>query len=107
MVWNQQHLMPWRTLLQVKTNVPDTAEGQQVSETPNRTASVEKTLMLGEIDDRRKRATENEKVGWHHQLYGHELGQTPGDGEGQGSLECCRPWGHKESDTTERLKNNM
>ena len=47
--------MPRRRLLQVKTNVPDTAEGQRVSETSRRTASVERTLMLGEIDGRRKR----------------------------------------------------
>ena len=44
-------------------------------------------------------------VGWHHQLNGHELDQTLGDGEGQGSLACCSPWGHRESDTTERLNN--
>ena len=36
--------------------------------------------------------TEDEKVGWHHQLDGHEFEQTPGDGEGQGSLACCSPW---------------
>ena len=41
-------------------------------------------------------------VGWHHQLNGHEFEQTPGDGEGQGSLMCCSPWGRKESDTTEQ-----
>ena len=45
-------------------------------------------------------------VGWHHQLNGHEFEQTPGDGEGQGSLECCSPWGRKESDMTELLNNN-
>ena len=45
-------------------------------------------------------------VGWHHQLNGHELEQAPGDGEGQGSLACCSPRSHKESDTTEQLKNN-
>ena len=39
-------------------------------------------------------------------LNGHEFEQTPGDGEGQESLECCSPWGCKESDTTERLDNN-
>ena len=50
--------------------------------------------------------TENEMVGWHHQLNGHELEQAPGDGEGQGSLACCSPRSHKESDTTEQLKNN-
>ena len=42
-------------------------------------------------------------VEWHHQLHGHELEQALGDDEGQGSLVCCSPWGHKESDTTERL----
>ena len=40
---------------------------------------------------------------WHHQLNGHEFEWTPGVGDGQGSLECCRPWGHKESDMTEWL----
>ena len=45
-------------------------------------------------------------VGWHHQFNGHEFEQTPGDGEGQGSLAYCRPWGRKELDTTERLNNN-
>ena len=50
--------------------------------------------------------TEDEMVGWHHRLNGHELEQTPRDGEGQGSLVYCSPWGHKESDMTERLNNN-
>ena len=45
--------------------------------------------------------TEDGIVGWHHQLNGHEFEQIPGDSEGQGSLACCSPWGHKESDTTE------
>ena len=44
--------------------------------------------------------TEDELVGCHHRCNGHELGQTPGDGEGQGNLGCCSPWGCKESDTT-------
>ena len=44
--------------------------------------------------------TENEMVGWHDQLNGHEIVQTLGDGEGQVSLACCSPWGHKESDMT-------
>ena len=47
--------------------------------------------------------TEDEMVGWHHELNGHEFEQIPGDNEGQGSLACCSPWGHKELDTTERL----
>ena len=45
-------------------------------------------------------------VGWHHRFNGLEFEQTPGDGDGQGSLVCCSPWGHKESDTTEQLSNN-
>ena len=44
--------------------------------------------------------------GWHHQLKGHEFEQTPGDSEGQGSLVCCSPWGHQESDMNLRLNNN-
>ena len=50
-----------------------------------------------------KGMTEDEVVGWHHQLNGHELEQAQGDGEGQGSLMCCSPWSHKESDMAERL----
>ena len=45
-------------------------------------------------------------VGWNHLFNEHELGQTPGDSEGQGSLKCCSPWGHKELDTTEPLSDN-
>ena len=52
-----------------------------------------------------KRAIEVEIVGWHHQLKGHEFGQTLGDSEGQRSLVCCSPWGRKESDVTEPLNN--
>ena len=65
--------------------------------------SLEKTLMLGKIEGRGEGMTEDEMVGWHHQLNGHEFEQTPGDGDEQESLECCSPWGHKESDTTEQL----
>ena len=45
-------------------------------------------------------------AGWHHRLYGHEFEQTLGVGDGQGSLACCSPWGHKESDSNERLNND-
>ena len=62
--------------------------------------------MLGKIEGRRSRGRQDEMVGWHHQLDGHEFEQAPGVGEGQGSLVCYSPWGRKESDTTERLKNN-
>ena len=59
--------------------------------------SLEKTLMLGK--QKEKRATEDEMVGCHDRLSGYECEQTPRDSEGQGSLMCCSPWGHKESDT--------
>ena len=50
-----------------------------------------------------KGMTEDEMVRWHHWHNGYEFEQTPGVGDGQGGLACCGPWGHKESDTTERL----
>ena len=59
----------------------------------------EKTLMLGKTEGRRRRGRQGEMVGRHHQLNGCEFEQTPGDGEGQGSLPCYSPWDHKESDT--------
>ena len=66
-----------------------------------RTHSFEKTLMLGKIEGGRRGTTEDEVVGWHHRLYGHEFEQAPGVGDGQGMLACYSPWGHKELDTTE------
>ena len=68
-----------------------------------RTDSLEKTLMLGKIEGKRRRGQQRMR---HHQLNGYEFDQAPGDGEGQGSLACCSPRGHKESDMTERLNNN-
>ena len=65
-----------------------------------RTDSFAKTLMLERIE-KEKRATENEIVGWHHRLDGHEFEHASGVGDGQGGLACCSPWGRKESDTTE------
>ena len=66
---------------------------------------LEKTLMLGKIDGRRRKgSTEDEMVRWHHRLDGHECEQALGVGDGQGSLACCSPWGCKELDTTEQLK---
>ena len=59
--------------------------------------SLEKTLMLGKIEGRRRRGmTEDEMVGWHHRLNGHDFEQVLGAGDGQGSLACCSPWGCKE-----------
>ena len=45
-------------------------------------------------------------VGWHYRLNGPEFDKAPGDGEGQGSLACCSPWGRKELDVTKRLNNS-
>ena len=53
-----------------------------------------------------KGRTEDEMVGWHHQLNEHEFEQAPRNGEGQGSLACCSPWSQKELDVTAWLNNN-
>ena len=66
-----------------------------------RTDALEKTLMLGKIEGMRR--TDDEMVGWHHQLNGHGFGWTLGVGDGQGGLTCCGSWGCKESDMTEWL----
>ena len=50
-----------------------------------------------------KGAAEDEMVGWHHRLDGHEFEKAAGAGDGQGSQTCCCPWGCKESEMTERL----
>ena len=61
-----------------------------------RTDSLEKTLILGKTEGRRRGMTKDEMVGWHHRLDGHEFEQALGVSEGQESLACCSPWGHKE-----------
>ena len=53
-----------------------------------------------------KRASEDEMPEWYHWCNEHELGQTPGDGDGQGGLMCCSPWSYKESDRTRQLNDN-
>ena len=69
-----------------------------------RADSLEKTLMLGKLEGRRRRGRqEDEMVRWHHQLNEREIGWAPGVGDRQGGLVCCGSWGHKESDTTEWL----
>ena len=56
----------------------------------------EKILILGKIErQEEKGTTEDEMVGWHHRLNEHEFEQAPGFGDGQGSLVCCSPWGHR------------
>ena len=62
--------------------------------------------MLGKIEGKEKGTREDKTVAWHHQLNGYESEQALGDGEGQGSLACCSPWGRKEWGTTEQLNNN-
>ena len=66
-----------------------------------RADSFEKTLMLGKIEGKWRRGLQEEMVGWHHRLDGHEFEQTLGTGDGQGGLACCSPWGCRESDTIE------
>ena len=57
-----------------------------------RTDSFEKTLMLGKIEGGRRRGRQDEMIGWHHQLNGHEFEWTLGVGDGQGGLACFSPW---------------
>ena len=57
-------------------------------------------------EEKEKGMMEDEIVGWHHWLDGHEFKQALGVGDGQGSLECCSPWGCKELERTEQLNNN-
>ena len=72
-----------------------------------RTDSLEETLILGKIEGRRRRGhQEDEMVGWHHRLNGHEFEQSQRDSEGQGILASCSPSGCKKSDTTKGLNNN-
>ena len=72
-----------------------------------RTNSFENTLILGkDWRQEEKGMTEDEMVGCHHWLNGHEFEQALGDGERQGSPACCSPWGHRESDMTEWLNNS-
>ena len=69
-----------------------------------RTDLFEKTLMLAKIKGMRRRGKQRDEiVGWHHWLDEHEFEQAPSVGNGQGSLACCSPWGHKQTDTTEWL----
>ena len=68
-----------------------------------RADSLEKTLMLGKIEGRRRRGRQDEMVRWHHWVNGHGFGWTLGVGDAQGGLACCGSWGCRESDTTEQL----
>ena len=85
--------------------------GRTDAEAPTLWSPDEKSQLIGKGPDagkdwrrEEKGTTENEMVGWHHQLDGHEFEQTSGVGDGQGSLPCCNPWGRKESDRAQQLK---
>ena len=65
-----------------------------------RVNSLEKTVLLGNIEGKRRREWQRMRVGWHHWLNRHEFEQTLGVGDGQGSLVCCSLWGRKEPDMT-------
>ena len=86
----------------------------RMSDTEDQTLTLwspdEKNWLIGKDSDvwkdgrqEEKGTTEDEMVGWHHRLDGHEFEQAPGVGDGQGSLACYSPWGCKESETTEQL----
>ena len=86
------------------------ARNDAEAETPVLWPPHAKSWLIGKDPDARrdwgqeeKGTTENEMAGWHHWLDGHEFGWTPGVGDGQGGLACCDSWGHRESDTTQRL----
>ena len=72
-----------------------------------RVDSLGEILMLGKIEGRRKRGWQRTRwLEWDHWFNGHEFEQALGDGEGQGILACCSPWGHRKLGMTERLNNN-
>ena len=95
---NQHWLFPGRT----------DAEAPRLRPTDVKSCLIGKDTNAGkDWRQKEKGTTEDEMVGWHHQLKGHKFEQTPGECEGQGSLVCCSWWSHKESDTTWWLKNNF
>ena len=94
--WNCKEIQP----VNPKGNQPWIFTGRTDAEAPLlwlpdvKVDSLEKTLMLWESEGR-KSATEDEMVGWHHWLKGHEFEQVPGVSDGQGNLACCGPWGRR------------
>ena len=110
----------WRSLLDFKEIKPVNPKGNQSwifiertdaeAEAPKLWQPDMKNWLIGKDPDagkdwrhEEKGTTEDEMAGWHHWLDGYESEWTPGVGDGQGNQVCCSPWGHKESDTTERL----
>ena len=93
-------------LVNPKENQPWIFIGRTDAEAPILWPPDTKCWLTGKDLDAGKDWRKDEMVGWHHRFNGHEFEQTPGHSEGQGSLACCSPWGHKESDTAEQLNNN-
>ena len=100
--------------INLKGNQPWIHIGRTDAEAPIFWSSDVNSWLIGKVPDARKdwgqkekRRIEDEMLGCHHQCNGHELGQTSGDGEGQGGLVCCRSWGGKELDTTGQLNNKV
>ena len=117
--WRRLLRVPWtarrsnQSILKVNQTSIFIGRTDAKAEAPILWPSDAKSWLIGKDPDvgkdwrqEEKGTTNDEMVGWHHRLNGHESEQTWGDGEGQGSLACCSPWGHNESDTTERLNNN-
>ena len=96
---NQFWIFIWRTDAEAETPILWPLKKRLIW----RTDSFEKTLMLGKTAGGRRREWQDEMVGWHHQLNGHEFELALVVGDGQGNLACCSPWGRKESDRTEWL----
>ena len=93
---NQTWIFIGRTDAEAPILQPPDAESQLIRKDPD----------VGKYWRQEKGTTEDKTVGWHHQLYRHELEETLGDYKGQGSLVYCSPRGPKESDMTEWLSNN-
>ena len=91
---------------QWKENYEAEAEAPMLWSTDANSELIGRDSDTGKDWRQKKKVIEDEMVGWHHQCSGHELEQTAGDGEGQGSLVCCSSWGHEESDMTWQLNNN-
>ena len=93
---NQAWVYTWRTDVEAETPIlwPPDVNNWLIWKDPG----------AGKYWRQEKGTTEYEMVGWHLQLSGHEFAWTPGVGDAQGGLACCSAWGHKQLDTTERLK---
>ena len=97
--------MVYYTILHHKIRLMLKLKLQYFGHLMQRADSLEKTLMPRKIEGRRRRGWQDEMVGWHHRLNGREFEQAPGDGEGQGGLACCHPWGQRVRHDLEKQAN--